>query len=364
MSGSSKHSWIAVGTGTEMHDSMMFVLYSDKTNHGATLSTRYSTGEQEPRYLRDMRPETHASNENNTFSVDAHYKNSSVWMQHHIDMNSSKQPFIFALGPKLHGKTGGSPTATIQRHVVYGRFTMDMTQALSSSMPAVNSENGSWISSGASSAFDVSGDFDVGSAIHAVVMGLAFVIVFPLGALLLRFISVRVHYVIQLAASLLVIVGLGTGIYISMEYNKASLRLQSYGSSLILTTSKTQDYMTAHQIIGLIVFAAVIVQLLLGTVHHVIYKRTYKSTRLGRIHLYLGPGILVLGIINAPLGLILGQRSQYNVPYAILVTVLAILFFVARGYLWRSARQDQRVKEDQEELQVPLRTFGSTTKLT
>lgn len=34
MSGPSKHSWIAVGTGTEMQDSMMFVLYSDGTEHG------------------------------------------------------------------------------------------------------------------------------------------------------------------------------------------------------------------------------------------------------------------------------------------------------------------------------------------
>lgn len=33
-SGPSKHSWIAVGTGTEMQDSMMVVLYSDGTENG------------------------------------------------------------------------------------------------------------------------------------------------------------------------------------------------------------------------------------------------------------------------------------------------------------------------------------------
>ncbi|KAG9568841.1 CBD9-like protein, partial [Aureobasidium melanogenum] len=292
LAGAFKHSWIAVGTGTEMQDSMMFIVYGDKTKHGATLSTRYSTGENEPKYMSNMNPESNAIHESGFFTVDAHYQNSSSWMQHHIDMSSSEQPFIFALGPKLSHSNGGSPTATIQRHVVYGRFTMDMTKAVSDSAPSANGDNGAWIRSGASEAYGVSSDYDVGSAIHAVVMCLAFVIVFPLGALLLRFISVRVHYMVQLAASILVIIGLGTGVYISMEYNR------------------TKNYNTAHQIIGLIVFVGVAIQLILGTVHHVIYKRTRRSTKLGKIHLYLGPVVLVLGIINAPLGTVVGQRKS------------------------------------------------------
>lgn len=115
--------------------------------------------------------------------------------------------------------------------------------------------------------------------------------------------------------------------------------------------------MTAHQIIGLILFAGVAIQLLLGSIHHVIFKRTRKSTRLGKIHLYLGPMILVLGIVNAPLGLILGQQKQYNVPYAILVAVLAVLFCVARGYLFWSARLSKTIKDNDGDVQVPLRTL-------
>lgn len=257
MSGPSRHSWIAVGTGSEMQDSMMFVLYSTGTGNskcgtpvslallssrsigkihrtdwtkGSILSTRYSTGEQEPKYLSHLEPESTASNENGILSVDAHYENSSTWMQDHIDMSSTKQPFIFALGPKLHDQVDDSPTAMIQRHVVYGRFTMDMTKAVSSTAPEANGENGAWKSNGASSAFGVSSDFDAGSAIHAVLMCLAFVFGFPLGAILLRFLSVRVHYLTQVAASILVIVGVGSGIYISMEYNKVSLRVKLYNT--------------------------------------------------------------------------------------------------------------------------------------
>lgn len=179
-----------------------------------------------------MKPEFHAANENGIFSVDVHYKNSLTWMHNHIDMSSNKQPFIFALGPKLHGKTGGSSEATIQRRVVYGRFTMDMTKVVSSSALQPNGDNGAWISSGASSAYGVPSDFDAGSAIHALVMCLAFVIVFPLDGLLLRFISVRVHWIVQSTATILVVVGLGTGIYISAEYNAVSLALEFQNPSL------------------------------------------------------------------------------------------------------------------------------------
>lgn len=124
--------------------------------------------------------------------------------------------------------------------------------------------------------------------------------------------------------------------------------------------------MTAHQIIGLIVFAGVAIQLLLGTIHHIIYKRTRRSTKLGKIHLYLGPAVLVLGIINAPLGTVVGQRSQYNIPYAVVVAVLAVLFFGVRAYLWRSAKQNKMVEGSEGsdgESQVPLHMLGSTTKL-
>jgi len=317
--------------------------------------------------MSNMNPRSDASHEDGILSVDAHYQNSSSWMQHHIDMSSSEQPFIFALGPKLSHSNGGSPTATIQRHVVYGRFTMDMTKAVSDAAPTANGNNGAWIRSGASEAYGVSSDYDVGSAIHAVVMCLAFVLVFPLGALLLRFVSVRVHYMVQLAATILVIVGLGTGIYISMEYNRVSPSSKWYRSIADFVLFKTQNYMTAHQIIGLIVFAGVAIQLLLGTVHHVIYKRTRRSTKLGNIHLYLGPAVLVLGIINAPLGTVVGQRSQYNIPYAVVVAVLAVLFFGARFYLWRSTKQNKTIQESEGsdgESQVPLHLLGSTTKLT
>lgn len=320
-----------------------------------------------------MNPTSNASHEDGFFVVDAHYQNSSSWMHNHIDMSSSKQPFIFALGPKLSRSNGGSPSATIQRHVVYGRFTMDMTKAVSDSAPTPNGEDGAWVRSDASEAYGVSSDYDVGSAIHAVVMCLAFVIVFPLGALLLRFVSVRVHYMVQLAATILVIVGLGTGIYISMEYNRVSPGLESYSPIADFVLFKTKNYNTAHQIIGLIVFAGVAIQLILGTVHHVIFKRTRRSTKLGKIHLYLGPAILVLGIVNAPLGTVVGQRSQYNIPYAVVVAVLAVLFFAARFYIWRSNKQDKTLKQAEVsvesdgsdgEVQVPLHMLNSTTKLT
>lgn len=39
-----------------------------------------------------------------------------------------------------------------------------------------------------------------------------------------------------------------------------------------------------------------------------------RSTKIGKVHLHLGPAVLMLGTIDAPLGTIVGQRSKYNIP--------------------------------------------------
>lgn len=63
-----------------------------------------------------------------------------------------------------------------------------------------------------------------GSAFHALLMVGTFVILFPLGVLWLRiFEKVILHWLNQTLAVLVVIVGAGVGIYISLMYNKVRL---------------------------------------------------------------------------------------------------------------------------------------------
>lgn len=70
-----------------------------------------------------------------------------------------------------------------------------------------------------------------------------------------------------------------------------------------LTVSQSKNFDSAHQVIGLIIVAALVIQLGLGLVHHSMYARSKKPTPFGRIHFFLGPFIILLGIINGGVGI-------------------------------------------------------------
>lgn len=64
-------------------------------------------------------------------------------------------------------------------------------------------------------------DHDYGAALHAIAMCGTFVILFPLGAAILRiFESVRFHWMTQALGVLIVIVGAGIGVNLSGTYNR------------------------------------------------------------------------------------------------------------------------------------------------
>lgn len=184
-----------------------------------------------------------------------------------------------------------------------------MTQATSNEgqVPAPNSGIGFELS-GATEADDVkTDDNDWGAIIHAIVMCIAFVIIFPLGAILLRLIeSVRWHSIIQFIAMVVAIVGTGTGLYVSFQYNRS------------------RDVSSAHQIIGILVFLGVIVQFALGFIHHRMYKKYQRPTWLGKTHLFLGPAVLIIGIINAPLGFNLARKGTTTASRLLLRSLIEL----------------------------------------
>lgn len=109
-----------------------------------------------------------------------------------------------------------------------------------------------------------------------------FFILLPSGVVFLRVLgSVRWHGLNQFLASVLVVIGTGVGIYSGTMYNR----------------SKHLD--SAHQIFGLIIMAIMILQLILGYVHHRLYKRTQQTTLIAPIHLWLGRLVILFGIVNA-----------------------------------------------------------------
>ncbi|TIA16481.1 CBD9-like protein [Aureobasidium pullulans] len=240
---------------------------------------------------------------------------------------STNQPFIFALGPTGSAISSDSTSESIRQHSMYDSFTLDMQQAsfsgsdtpaLSPSSGAASSDSGSGSASSSSSSDTAmsSGGSNTYNMVHGIFMSIAFVILFPLGVLVLRLgHSVIGHGIIQALAYCFVIVGLGTGIYLSQQ------------------DPSTRNYNSAHQIIGLVLFSLLAIQALGGLLHHLLFRRG-KNSIIGKVHMILGIGLLILGIVNAPLGLNLAGDSKYNKYYIIVVAILGALFLALSSFVF------------------------------
>jgi hypothetical protein len=158
-------------------------------------------------------------------------KNCTKWSLGSMDTTSTTQPFIFALGPTGDSISSDSTSQSINQHDLYNGFSLDMTQASfsGSGTPNLNSGSGATSSNSGSSTSSSSGATTSGGGdtlyrrVHGIFMAIAFVILFPLGVLVLRLgHSVIGHGIVQATAYCFVIVGLGTGIYLSSQFSYVS----------------------------------------------------------------------------------------------------------------------------------------------
>ncbi len=378
MAAPAKYSYMSVGTGNSMDDSFMLVVYGSSNGKDVTISPRVAmNGNSEPSFY----PSITCEMSNNTGFGGANTIGNSVmvaegichnvnsWGKGQLDLQSTAQPFIFAVGP-TGSLDSDSMTAPMQRHSMYGRFSVNMKDAVtkqSVSVPQPNAGN-TYTTAGSTQADDVKSDFDYAPAIHGVVMCLAFIILFPLGILLLRVLeSVRWHWICQSLALILVVLSSGGGVYISMEFNRS------------------RNFNTAHQVLGILLFLALLAQLALGWVHHLNWKKYQRPTMLGKVHIYLGPVLLIFGLMNAPLGfnlaglcikicqssgetLILSlENSSANIGYIIVVVIVALIFVAARAWKWLRQRKQGKGRVDQNQYQyapdytehLPLRNYGA-----
>ncbi|KAK1087338.1 hypothetical protein LTR33_001113 [Friedmanniomyces endolithicus] len=336
MSAPAGNSWMGVGFGSVMQNSFMFIAYPSSNGTGVTLSPRVATGHSEPIYYKDIHcnlvweggpPNSNEVTKQGSASamyLDAVCHNATKWSNGALNIGASAsktQPMIFAVGPGGHGPASNLQSddlsAGLVRHTAYGTFTMDITQALSkdsttAGVPRPNGgpNNSTYTLSGASTSTPKS-DHDPAPAIHGLIMCLSFVIIFPLGALLLRTLNrVILHAVVQAIGLFLVVCASAGGIVISLAYNRS------------------KSFASAHQIIGILLFLALISQLGLGILHHRIFKKEQRPTLLGKIHRYLGPTIILFGIINAPIGFVFAGNPHLVIPYIVIV-VLGIIVYLS-----------------------------------
>lgn len=120
--------------------------------------------------------------------------------------------------------------------------------------------------------------------LHALLLGIAFVAVFPLGVVGLRFrwkIAFGAHWFTQSIASLASFIGLAIAIALSIvgvEYD---------------------EFTEPHQILGVCVVAVLALQLVAGYWHHLNFKKLGRRTAISYGHIWLGRIAIYGGMINS-----------------------------------------------------------------
>ncbi|KAJ5811945.1 hypothetical protein N7474_008246 [Penicillium riverlandense] len=328
LSGPTSYSWVAVGTGSEMQNSLMMVIYASTSGNNVTLSPRLSSGEQEPVYSSSLAVEIleGTSISNNTMTVNARCSNCTNWETGSLDLKSTDQSWIFALGPigsNARMLQSDSKTANLERHSEYGQFFMDMVHATGGSggLPT------SYTTAAGSSLTSVTSDSNWPSIIHALCLCGAFILLMPSGVILLRVFpkSVRWHWVNQTISTGLSLIGIVIGFYLSTMF------------------TKSQSYDSTHQILGIIILLAMLLQLGMGFWHHWMYKRTQSPTRYGILHRYFGWVVIFLAIINGGIGLTWSYTSRSVViGYSVAVATIGLAVFAAVSWArWTSVRSQK-----------------------
>lgn len=316
--------WIALGQGNAMAGANIFVVYANAAGTNVTISPRDGKGNFQPKfdsvaaqpYLLDG-----SGIANGIMTANVRCSSCIKWQASTLDVTSTKSQWIWAAkgGSSLRSN---DQAANLQQHNNFGEFTLDLTKAKSGNSPNPFADNKaatttataatSPVSSGGSSSNDSgaasassssSSESDSDSSesnidkivtAHGVIMSFAWVIVFPLGAILIRALStasvVRIHYLTQIFAYILALTGMALGIYIAVKPDSV---IEVY-----------------HPVIGLVVMGLATIQPILGTLHHRIYKSKGKTTWWATAHVWLGRAVITLAMINGGLGLRLSDNSK------------------------------------------------------
>lgn len=159
---------------------------------------------------------------------------------------------------------------------------------------------------------------------HGVLASLAFVMLFPAGSILIRLGSFRgawlIHGLFQIFAYLVYTAAVGLGIWLAQQAPSQVGLLDRY-----------------HPIIGLLLFALLFFQPIMGYIHHLRYKKLQRRTVWSYGHLWLGRIAITLGMINGGLGLLLAYDAPLGfapskgqvIAYGVIAALMWLLYVTA-----------------------------------
>ncbi|KAG0632662.1 hypothetical protein HOY80DRAFT_914390 [Tuber brumale] len=336
--------WIGTGIGSSMRGSLMFTVYPNGEGN-VTVSPRLGRGEVEPKFESTIKFELLEGSGVNGDLMTANIKcsNCRTWDGGSLSATSTSQNFIWALGDQ--SVTSKDQTETLRKHVTNGFYRIDMTQAtggnsqnpfLSVNSPSGTASGGPEATGGSNSGGSSSGSSSSGASssgsttgfappmtkadkvliAHGVIMGVVFILLFPFGAALVRLLNNRIpnafalHRGLQILNFMLAVVGMGMGIWRS--------------------EISDSHYVGFHQYFGTIIIALLLVQAMLGQLHHHVYLKTQKRSLWSYAHVWHGRFVIVAGIVNGGIGLALPRTDA---PQGAVVAYSVVAGVVGVGYL-------------------------------
>ncbi|KGO69682.1 Cellobiose dehydrogenase, cytochrome [Penicillium italicum] len=341
--------WTAIGTGPTMAGSLMIIVYGDPlSGESPIVSIRTTNEHHQPKLLNredvggaDLRllqtqwqPVTDSLSKPQTYraKVALVCYSCHLWPGSPISTTATSMPWIWAWNEdqqfsvfsydahlkmhKHHAGNGG-----------WGRFYVDMSRSINHAriLPSVPSINPGVRTLGTSDTpRNLSGALVAFRSrglvhLHGVLMGLAFLVLFPWGVFMIRSQKSHAfqwHSILQLVASICAICGgvLGT----------------------VMTGGKFRSW---HQAAGLVLLLALGLQGVLGWTHHVVFVRTKRQTWISYAHIWTGRAIMVVAWSN----IIGGMRQQGFGPIWIALVSGIIVGQIIGLAFWVRARNTSKV---------------------
>ncbi|KAL4951069.1 hypothetical protein BDW69DRAFT_45076 [Aspergillus filifer] len=341
--------WTAVGTGSMMAGSLMFIIYGDPFGRDSpTVSMRTIDGHHQPKVLSEvdtggaelhvLEAEWVAANstdeESNASKRDSLFVARTAiacyscgkWAGSPISADAKAQPWLWAWNDKQefddysddvhlkmhehHAEDGG-----------WGRFYVDMLRSTSKgpTPPSIPSIQPGVTAIGVS---DIPGGWswmNPAVHIHGFLMSAAFLILYPAGVFAMRSGSPKAfayHSTIQLIASIFVLIGMAIGL----------LRAHKIDS--------------LHHFIGLAVVICSVIQIALGWRHHVLFVQTRQRHWASHGHIWLGRVFLILGWTNVITGLFLTGHGWSLI--SLTASFISVVALALIGWVWYVSRQQKQ----------------------
>ncbi|KAG5952769.1 hypothetical protein E4U53_008098 [Claviceps sorghi] len=328
------YSWFALGSGSAMRGASIFVVYQNGDNN-VTLSTRSGQGHFMPDFTArsdvELLPGSGITDGNMVANVRCNRCSD-------IDISSSS-PWIAAwkAGAPLDS---ASPSANIMEHDGHTQFAVNLAQAsiASDSNPFLsNLINTGTVGSGGngptptgSSGLVVqqgSGQNKNLQNAHGIIMAIVFIGGYPLGASLIPLIG---NWLLHASWQLLAFLGMWAG----------------FGLGYTVATRDGSFCKDTHTQLGLAVCVLMVVQPVLGWIHHRQFVKTRSRGIFSHLHIWYGRAIMILGIVNGGLGLnATNQSASFVIAYSVLAGIVAVTYIgcIAVGV---SKRRKQVAEKD------------------